>query len=257
MPKMPAAVTSTALLEADNLSVSFGNKTVLKDVSVQLHSGKVSSVIGPNGAGKSTLVKAMLGLVPLNGGQVRSKGKLRIGYMPQKLNLDPSLPIHALDFLKLASHDLSNIDKQAELCGVANKLKQPLANLSGGELQRVLLCRALLREPQLLVLDEPAQGVDVKGQAELYQLIGQLRQDTNCGVLMISHDLHFVMAGTDEVICLNQHVCCHGHPESVSAHPEYLRLFGDEGHRGLALYTHHHDHEHNIHGDITHSQCEH
>jgi len=247
---MSAITSIEPLIQAENISVRYGDKLVLQNANLSLLPGKISSLIGPNGAGKSTLVKAILGLTPLATGQVTRRPKLRVGYMPQQLNLDPSLPISARDFLKLASSDHRQIDTNAELCGIAQKLQHPLAKLSGGELQRILLCRALLRQPQLLVLDEPAQGVDVNGQSELYQLIGQLRDQLNCGVLMISHDLHFVMAGTDEVICLNQHICCHGHPESVSSHPEYLRLFGNNSGAGVAIYTHHHDHQHDIHGDV-------
>jgi zinc transport system ATP-binding protein len=175
---------------------------------------------------------------------------LVIGYVPQRFSVPPSLPMDVDAFLRLAGVS-SLVQRRAVLAemGIAALQLRPLRALSGGELQRVLLARALLRSPQLLVLDEPAQGLDVHGQQELYALIARLRDTTGCGVLMISHDLHLVMAATDEVVCLEQHVCCVGTPEAISQHPEYLRLFGADL-SGFAVYQHHHDHVHDLHGNV-------
>jgi zinc transport system ATP-binding protein len=197
----------------------------------------------------------VLGLIKADAGETFRHPELTIGYMPQKLSLDPSLPLSVQRFVSLAEKSVFRTHSQRvleclSLTGTEKLRKRSMHSLSGGELQRVLLARALYNQPQLLVLDEPVQGVDVNGQAAIYQLITQLRDRWNCGVLMISHDLHLVMAATDRVICLNQHVCCEGHPDSVSSHPEFLQLFGT-GHGGIAPYTHHHDHHHD-HFDAAH-----
>jgi len=244
-------VSNALLLEASGLSIYRQGRTLVDNASLRLEAGKVVSLIGPNGAGKTTLIRALMGLLKIDKGQIESCQGLQIGYMPQKLNLDASLPISVKGFLSLNQSSASDhFQHCAASCDVECIFERPMQSLSGGELQRVLLCRALLKKPQLLILDEPAQGLDVNGQAELYQLITQLRDELNCGVLMVSHDLHFVMAATDEVICLNQHICCHGHPEKVSAHPEYLKLFGQNQAANVALYTHHHDHQHGVHGEL-------
>ncbi|MDQ8036415.1 MAG: ATP-binding cassette domain-containing protein, partial [Pedobacter sp.] len=203
-------------------------------------------------AGKTCLVRIALGLLQPDAGQREVRAGLRLGYMPQKLGLNEALPLDVQRFLALAAPRLgyAGLALALEEVGAAHVMKTPLARLSGGELQRVLLARALLRQPDLLVLDEPAQGVDITGQEELYALIARARDERGCGVLMVSHDLHLVMAATDHVLCLNRHVCCEGHPESVSAHPEYLRLFGMQGAKGLAVYSHHHDHHHDAHGEV-------
>lgn len=209
------------------------------------------SLIGPNGAGKTTLVRILLGLLEPDGGTISRMNGLRIGYMPQRVGLDKTMPLSVLRFLQLAkSADEGAIAELLSLLRIEHLSEQQLIAVSGGELQRVLLARALLNDPQLLILDEPAQGVDVAGQAELYQLIGDIRTERGCGVLMISHDLHLVMSATDEVICLNHHVCCHGKPEQVSSDPAFLELFGASASDGLAVYTHHHNHEHDLSGNI-------
>jgi zinc transport system ATP-binding protein len=246
------SVTDIApLVKATGIDVSLGGRTILDRVDLSVSRGQVVTLIGPNGAGKTTLVRVMLGLLKPDAGRVERMRGITIGYMPQKLQVPENLPLTVQRFLRLAC------DKEAAACeqvieelGIAHLLRQPMQNLSGGEHQRVLLARALLREPDLLVLDEPVQGVDVTGQSELYALIGRIRDKYHCGVLMISHDLHLVMATTDDVLCLNGHVCCSGHPESVSRHPAYLELFGSKVADNLAVYTHHHDHDHDIHGNI-------
>jgi zinc transport system ATP-binding protein len=235
------------LLKLERVSVQLGGRQVLAQVSLALRRGEIVTVIGPNGAGKSTLIRAALGLIPAQGRIERASG-LRIGYMPQRLNIDASLPLTVTRFLNLGGTRRAAADALAEV-GIADLGEHPLQKISGGELQRVLLARALLREPDLLVLDEPVQGVDIAGQTALYELIADVRLRHRCGVLMVSHDLHWVMARTDRVICLNHHICCEGHPESVGSDPAYRALFGDQ-HAGIALYQHHHNHQHDLHGHV-------
>ncbi|MCU7811802.1 MAG: zinc ABC transporter ATP-binding protein ZnuC [Candidatus Thiodiazotropha sp. (ex Notomyrtea botanica)] len=239
------------LVEARKVSLRLQGRQLLEQVSLSVRQGEIVTLIGPNGAGKTTLVRVILGLLKPDEGEVTLKSGLRIGYMPQQLTLSENMPLTVKRFLFLgcAKHD-REIDEIVDELAIGKLLQHPMQRLSGGERQRVLLARALMRRPDLLVLDEPVQGVDVTGQAGLYALITQIRERFGCGVLMISHDLHLVMATTDQVLCLNQHVCCSGHPESVSQHPAYLELFGSPASAKLAIYTHHHDHTHDIHGDI-------
>lgn len=238
-------------VELSNVRVNFQNRQVLTGVDLQVDPGEIITIIGPNGAGKTTLVRVVLGLQrPSNGHRLIKKG-LRIGYMPQKIHINDTMPITVNRFLKLADCRLTDINDALIRTGVGSIGQSPLQSLSGGELQRVLLARALLHKPHLLVLDEPVQGVDITGQRELYRLITEIRNESpqDCAVLMVSHDLHLVMASTDKVICINHHVCCSGHPHTVKQHPEYLRLFGGESEE-LAVYTHHHDHNHGVDGHI-------
>lgn len=239
-----------ALIRLDGVAVSFNGQTVLDDVQLSVQPGEIVTLIGPNGAGKTTLVRVVLGLLQPERGSVRRTPRLRIGYMPQKLHVDATLPLSVLRFLRL----VPGVDRKRALAALAEVgaeqvIDSPLQSISGGEMQRVLLARALLREPQLLVLDEPVQGVDVAGQAELYRLISRLRERHGCGVLMVSHDLHLVMSATDQVVCLNRHVCCSGHPEQVSGDPAFIELFGQDA-KSLAVYHHHHDHDHDLHGGV-------
>ncbi len=241
---------SDALIRLEGVGVRFAGQAVLQDVQLRVNPGQIVTLIGPNGAGKTTLVRAVLGLLKPDSGSVWRKAKLRIGYMPQKLHVDATLPLSVLRFLRL----VPGVDRSSALAalnevGAAQVLDSPLQGISGGELQRVLLARALLRKPELLVLDEPVQGVDVAGQAELYRLISQLRDRHGCGVLMVSHDLHLVMSATDQVVCLNRHVCCSGHPEQVSGDPAFVELFGQDA-VSLAIYHHHHDHAHDLGGAV-------
>lgn len=229
------------MIEIKHLAVMLGGKFVLRDISFSIAQGEVVTLVGPNGSGKTTLLRAILDLIPFNEGSITKPQDLRIGYTPQRWHIDPSLPIHVERFLTLGNIAL---DKAllAHL-GIESLLKSPMQSLSGGELQRVLLAKAIMRKPQLLVLDEPGQGVDVAGQVQLYDLINETRDILGCAVLMVSHDLHIVMAKTDKVICLNQHMCCSGTPEAVQKHPAYVALFGDKA-GSLGIYTHTHDHEH-------------
>jgi len=241
---------SDALIRLEGVTVGFSGQTVLDKVALTINPGEIVTLIGPNGAGKTTLVRAVLGLLSADSGTVWRKPKLRIGYMPQKLHVDPTLPLSVLRFLRLVPGvDRARAQGALAEVGASQVLDSPLQGISGGELQRVLLARALLREPQLLVLDEPVQGVDVAGQAELYRLITRLRDRHGCGVLMVSHDLHLVMSTTDQVVCLNRHVCCSGHPEQVSFDPAFVELFGRDA-QSLAVYHHHHDHEHDLTGGV-------
>ena len=236
-----------SLLSAKGLSVRLGGVDILSDVSLSLNRAEIVTIIGPNGSGKSTLLRALLGLIPPSKGQVTRAEGLRIGYVPQRLHIDRPLPMTARRFLSLP---LRCSDAQAATvlarCGVAGVEGRQLADLSGGQLQRVLLARALLNQPDLLILDEPTQGLDQPGEAAFYQLIEEVRRDTGAAVLLVSHDLHVVMAASDRVICLNGHICCEGAPDVVRDAPEYRALFGFGTQGALALYRHDHDHAHGI-----------
>lgn len=240
-----------SLVTASHITVKFGDKTVLTDVHLTVESGEIVTLIGPNGAGKSTLIRTLLGFIKPTQGTVYLKTGIRIGYMPQRLAVEPFMPLSVQRFLELAGvRDKKRLATIQQELKISHLQSAPIQSISGGELQRVLLARALLRAPELLVLDEPAQGVDIQGQQELYQLIKFIRDKYQCGILMVSHDLHLVMAGTDSVICLNKHVCCSGRPEMVSKHPEFLSLFGLLEPEGIAVYAHRHNHKHDIDGDI-------
>jgi len=231
------------LIKAENLSKSFHGQRVVDGVSLSLKAGEIMTIIGPNGSGKTTLIKLLLGLESPDSGTLERRKKLRIGYVPQRIALPKVLPATAEWFLKL-SQTAGDLKEVATELGIECCLQKSIHTLSGGEMQRVLIARALLAHPELLVLDEPAQGVDVTGQAELYALIASIARTRGAGVIMVSHDLHLVMSATDHVICLNHHICCEGHPHSVQDDPAFVQLFGKRVAHELAIYTHHHDHEH-------------
>ncbi len=235
------------LLAAENLTVRLGGTEVLSGVSMAVERAEIVTILGPNGSGKSTLLRALLGMVPAASGRVVRAEGLRVGYVPQKLAIDPSLPLSVRRFLSLP-HLVDEAAAQAALArvGMEDSGAKPIAGLSGGQLQRVMLARALIKVPGLLVLDEPTQGLDQQGEAGFYRLIEEVRQDTGAAVLMVSHDLHVVMAASDRVICLNHHICCEGTPRVVSAAPEYRALFGLGTQGALALYQHRHDHSHDL-----------
>jgi zinc transport system ATP-binding protein len=242
---------SEPLITATDVGLRLAGQAVLQGVNLTIPPNKVVSLIGPNGAGKTTLVRVLLGLIDVQQGTVARKAGLTVGYMPQRMAMHPALPLTVMRFLSLSQRATEPaIAAALTVLRIEHLQDQQLATVSGGELQRVLLARAMLGEPQLLILDEPAQGVDLAGQAELYRLIGEIRDRSGCGVLMISHDLHLVMSATDEVVCLNHHVCCHGEPEHVSSDPAFLELFGASVSEELAVYTHHHNHEHDISGNV-------
>jgi zinc transport system ATP-binding protein len=249
------------LLTAQDIAFVKRGKVILNDVSLQLHGREIITLIGPNGAGKTSLIRILLGLSEATSGSVERRDDLRTGYVPQRINVPEVMPIRVFDFLNVTgSYDSDKCRQILEEVDCAYLLYSAMQRISGGEMQRVLLARALLKKPQLLVLDEPASGMDIIGQQALYETIRNIRDKHGCGILMVSHDLHLVMAATDRVICLNSHICCTGHPDDVSEHPEYLKLFGDAI-EGLALYSHHHDHEHDLRGNIVDSEhcqsCEH
>jgi zinc transport system ATP-binding protein len=233
------------LISLDKVNKRFENHHVLQNISMQLDQGQITTLIGPNGAGKSTLVRIILGLLTADSGSVQRGANLSIGYMPQKLNIDPTLPISTCRFLQLADTSHQACHHALDSVGIGHLAATPIQKLSGGEVQRALLARAILRQPNLLVLDEPVQGVDINGQNALYKMIGELSKSLNCGVLMVSHDLHIVMSATDQVVCLNHHICCHGRPEQVTQDPAYIDIFGQ-----TAIYAHNHDHQHSVHGEV-------
>ncbi|SEG84298.1 zinc ABC transporter ATP-binding protein ZnuC [Marinobacterium lutimaris] len=243
------------LVRLSQINVRFGDDNVLQNISLNLHDDCITTLIGPNGAGKTTLVRIVLGLIKPTDGNIWRRPDLRIGYMPQKLHIDRTLPLTVARFMQTPQRsEKAAVLEALKAVAADHLLNKSIHDLSGGETQRVLLARALLRNPTLLVLDEPVQGVDLNGQIELYNLIARIRRERKLGVLMISHDLHLVMASTDHVVCLNHHVCCSGHPEAVSADPSFRELFGPAQASALALYNHHHDHHHDIHGDVVDDQ---
>ncbi|WP_445400511.1 zinc ABC transporter ATP-binding protein ZnuC [Zobellella sp. An-6] len=242
----------TKLVELTDVGLEADGNIILERISLTLHRGEILTIVGPNGAGKSSLVKLVLRLLEASRGQLWCKPGLRIGYVPQKLHLDPVLPLTVARFMSLSHGRRLTVAQALARVGAERLAERAMQALSGGEMQRILLARALMMEPELLILDEPAQGVDVHGQTELYALIKQLSDQLHCGVLMVSHDLHLVMASTHRVICLNQHICCHGEPEHVARHPEFARLFGRPELTQLAVYTHHHHCDEEHHGDVRH-----
>lgn len=241
------------LLNLEAVSKTFANRMVLDKISMSISQGEITTVIGPNGAGKSTLLKIILGLIAPDNGTIERSSELRVGYMPQKLYVDPTLPLTTHRFLRLADVSASACDEALALTGISDLKNNSFQSLSGGEIQRVLLARAILRRPNLLVLDEPVQGVDINGQNELYRIITNLKETLNCGVVLVSHDLHLVMSDSDHVICLNQHICCQGKPEKVTQDPAYINIFGN-----TSVYNHHHNHQHTLHGQIVDGEgCQH
>jgi zinc transport system ATP-binding protein len=252
MPDTPPQATET-LVSVKNATLSKGGRCILENVSITVGRGEIVTLIGPNGAGKSMLIRVALGLEPLDSGHVQRATGLKIGYQPQNVTLDETLPISVRRFLTLTqAQPIEALEKSLTDVQVPHLLDSSVHTLSGGEFQRVMLARAMLRRPGLLVLDEPEQNVDTAGAVEIYQLIARLREETGCGILLVSHDLNVVMAATDRVYCLHGHVCCSGTPDEISGHAEFLRLFGSTAAKTLAVYPHHHDHDHAPDGSVTH-----
>lgn len=242
---MPAEL----LLRASNLSYAVGKRVILDSISFELRRAQITTVIGPNGAGKTTLTNIVNGLINNFEGEIERAPELRIGYLPQKVYVNTLMPLSVLRLLRLTQNPSDQeIEHALAQTGVSYLKHRQVRSLSEGELKRVLLARTTLGRPDLIVLDEPTAGVDVSGEIRMYELIGELRTELQCGVLLVSHDLHLVMSKTDQVLCLNQHLCCSGLPESVSQHPEYLALFGQQAADSIAIYAHHHDHEHDVAG---------
>ncbi len=233
------------LIKADNISVVIGEQNILQNVTLEVKSQDFITIIGPNGAGKSMLLKCLMGLSGLTSGSILAKDNLKIGYVPQKLVTDHIIPITARRFIELrkdfATDELDNIVKEV---GIEKILHKPIYSLSGGELQRVLLARAMLGNPELLILDEPAQNLDISGQLAFYKLLDKIYNERDIAILMVSHDLHMVMSSTKQVVCLYHHICCSGEPQMVTKDPEFISLFGDDMARMMAVYNHDHDHVH-------------
>jgi zinc transport system ATP-binding protein len=249
---MNATDPRETLITLSNAGVTRGGRTLVSGVDLTIARGEIVTLIGPNGSGKSTTAKLATGVLKPSMGSVTRQPGLRIGYVPQKLTIDWTLPLTVERLMTLTGHySAAEINAALEAVGASRLLKAAVQELSGGEFQRVLFARAMIRKPDLLVLDEPVQGVDFSGEVALYELVRQIRDTTQSGILMISHDLHVVMAETDTVICLNGHVCCRGTPSAVKRSPEYLRLFGERAASTLAIYQHHHDHEHHDDGCVT------
>jgi zinc transport system ATP-binding protein len=239
------------LARTRDLGVLRGGRWLVRNVDLVVRRGEIVTLVGPNGSGKSTCVKAILGLLRADEGTAATAPGLRIGYVPQQLMIDRTMPMTVRRLMTLTGHHTDAQVMQAlEAVGIARYAASPVQQLSGGEFQRALLARAIIREPDLLVLDEPVQGVDFSGEIELYELIRDIRARLGCGILLISHDLHIVMAQTDIVVCLNGHVCCSGTPRTVAESPEYARLFGPRAAQTLAVYRHEHDHVHDPDGAI-------
>jgi zinc transport system ATP-binding protein len=244
------SIEKNILVKLKDVGFEQNGKWLVKGVSLQVEKGKIVTLIGPNGSGKSTTAKIALGIYKNIEGQVE-KFTNNIGYVPQKISIDWTLPLRVKDFMLLTDNLKDDIlDEALTLTGVKHLRDNNLGNLSGGEFQRVLLARAISKKPELLVLDEPVQGVDFTGEIALYELIKKISEKLNCGILLISHDLHTVMTATDHVVCLNGHVCCSGSPKDVARNNEYKALFGEQASQTLSVYEHKHDHEHSNDGEI-------
>ena len=231
------------LIKINALDVKYGGKKVLQNLHLSLTQREIVTIVGPNGSGKTTLFKAIIGTAPISSGKVILKPNLKIGYVPQQLNIDGSLPLTVSRFLQIAQNNNGKSLKQAlAMVGIEDILKAQISKLSGGQMQRVLLARAIVNQPDVLLLDEATRGLDQPGAAAFYRLIENIRTDTGCAVLMISHDLHVVMAASDRVICLNGHICCEGAPQTVATSPQYKALFGTDVDGAFALYQHSHNH---------------
>ena len=238
------------LLKLESVGFSKNNKWLVRGVSLEVRQGEIVTLIGPNGSGKSTTAKIALGIYKEIEGNVK-KFTNKIGYVPQKISIDWTLPIRVIDFMSLTDEPTDEqINIALNLTGVEHLKNKSLGNLSGGEFQRVLIARAIAKQPNFLVLDEPVQGVDFKGEIALYELIKKISEELNCGILLISHDLHVVMSATDFVVCLNGHVCCSGTPQVVAKNNEYQELFGERASTILSIYEHKHDHTHSPDGSI-------
>ena len=250
----PAGVRGEPLVSLEDVGVLRNGRWLVRGVDFSVSRGEIVTLIGPNGSGKSTSAKAAIGVLKPDEGRVERKPGLKVGYVPQKLSIDWTLPLTVRRLMTLTgSRPERDMHAALDAAGIAHMLGAEVQHLSGGEFQRALMARAIARKPDLLVLDEPVQGVDFAGEIALYDLIKSIRNLSGCGILLISHDLHVVMAETDTVICLNGHVCCRGTPEAVSRSPEYVRLFGSRAAQTLAVYSHHHDHTHLPDGRVRHA----
>ena len=239
------------LVKLENAGVHRSSKWLVRGISFEINQGQIVTLIGPNGSGKTTTAKMILNILNADEGLVTGNAN-KMAYVPQKINIDWTMPLRVIDFMKITS-SLNNtqINESLIMTGVDKLLYNQIHSLSGGEFQRVLIARAIAKKPDLLVLDEPVQGVDFNGEIALYNLIKEISVNLNCGILLISHDMHFVMSTTDHVICLNGHICCSGSPSNVVKNPEYIKLFGEHNSETLSYYQHQHDHSHNHDGSIS------
>ena len=240
------------LVKLENAGVQIISKWLVKGISFEISQGQIVTLIGPNGSGKTTTAKMILNIMNADEGQI-TRNTDKMAYVPQKINIDWTMPLRVIDFMKITNNLNDNqVIESLTTTGVDKLLYNQIHNLSGGEFQRVLIARAIAKKPDLLVLDEPVQGVDYNGEIALYNLIKKISVNLNCGILLISHDMHFVMSTTDHVICLNGHICCSGTPSSVVKNPEYIKLFGEHNSETLSYYQHHHDHSHDNDGSVSH-----
>ncbi|MDC1315965.1 metal ABC transporter ATP-binding protein [Alphaproteobacteria bacterium] len=243
-----------SLIELNNCGIYRNEKWLVRGVSIKVFKGQIVTLIGPNGSGKSTTAKMALGILKPDEGKNLIQDDIKVSYVPQKISIDWSLPLRVIDFMNLIEkYNLNNITETLSLTGVKHLLYEDVRNLSGGEFQRLLMARAIAKKPDFLVLDEPVQGVDYPGEIALYKTIQEIVKNLNCGILLISHNLHVVMSQTDHVVCLNGHVCCSGAPKSIVKEAEYIKLFGKNMDPTLAFYEHEHDHNHLPDGSIDHS----
>ena len=239
------------LVRLENAGVFRSSKWLVRGISLEINQGEIVTLIGPNGSGKTTTAKMILNILNTDEGLVTGKAR-KMAYVPQKINIDWTMPLRVIDFMKITSSiNNKQITESLVMTGVDKLLYNQIHSLSGGEFQRVLIARAIAKKPDLLVLDEPVQGVDFNGEIALYNLIKEISVNLNCGILLISHDMHFVMSTTDHVICLNGHICCSGSPSNVVKNPEYIKLFGEHNSETLSYYQHQHDHSHNHDGSIS------
>ena len=240
------------LIKLENAGVQRTSKWLVKGISFEISQGQIVTLIGPNGSGKTTTAKMILNIMNADEGQI-TRNTDKMAYVPQKINIDWTMPLRVIDFMKITNNLNDNqVIESLTTTGVDKLLYNQIHNLSGGEFQRVLIARAIAKKPDLLVLDEPVQGVDYNGEIALYNLIKKISVNLNCGILLISHDMHFVMSTTDHVVCLNGHICCSGTPSSVVKNPEYIKLFGEHNSETLSYYQHHHDHSHDNDGSVSH-----
>jgi zinc transport system ATP-binding protein len=240
------------LIRAEKLVLRRGGRMIVENVDIAISQGEIVTLVGPNGAGKTSLVRLLLGLIEPDGGTIFRAAGLSIGYVPQRFAVNAVIPLTVERFLTLTARaDAAASSSLLQEVGASHLEDAQISDLSGGEFQRVVLAKALMGNPQLLVLDEPVQNVDFTGEAELYRLIETIRDTRGCGILLISHNLHVVLGASDRVVCLNRHVCCSGVPESVAKHPEYERLFGRKAAEAFAIYSHTHDHKHDLSGGVS------
>ncbi len=229
-----------------NISLNLNNQQILKNINLELKKGEIITLIGPNGGGKTSIARILIGILKASSGEIFISKNTKIGYMPQRLEIEKTIPLRVIDFLTLSAPDeaISRLTTMVKKLHIENILEKSVHQISGGQLQKALLVKTLINNPDILVLDEPTQFMDIAAQAEFYKIIEEIREQKNCAILIISHDLHIVMQKTNQVICVNHHICCEGSPESINNHPEYLSLFGKDKIDNIAIYSHHHDHKH-------------